>query len=201
MNDVQLTEIFGSAGRFKVLRALFAEPGRGFGQRELASVADIDAGSVSRWLRRWTSAGLVTRRERDGLPRYQASADPSLAPLVLLMQQDSLLVRTLREVLQPLKGVQVAFVFGSMARGEAGADSDIDVMALGSLSELKLNVALKPAGRILGRQVHGTVSTMASFQEQLRGGESFARDIVRGPRIPLIGEFDVEVLSGTGGPA
>ncbi|MBO9687159.1 MAG: nucleotidyltransferase domain-containing protein [Mitsuaria chitosanitabida] len=199
MNESQLTEVFGSIGRFRVLRTLFAEPARGFGQRELASEAGIDAGSIARWLRRWVAAGLVTRREQDGLPRYQASKDPSLAPLVALMQQDSRLVRTLREALLPLKGVQAACVFGSVARGEAGADSDIDVLVLGSLSELKINVALKPAARALGRDVHATASTIASFQEQLRGGESFAQDIVRGPRIPLIGDVDAEVISGVGG--
>ena len=198
MNDTSLTELFGSAGRFKVLRVLFAEPGRGFGQRELAAEAGIDAGSVARWLKRWSGVGLVTRWERDGLPRYQASADPSLAPIVQLMQQDSLLVRTLREALEPLKGVEVAFVFGSVARGEAGAYSDVDVLALGSLSELKLNVALKPASRALGRPVRGTVSTIDSFQEQLRGKESFAQDIARGPRIALIGDFDAQVVSGAG---
>ncbi len=201
MNETQLTEIFGSAGRFRVLRTLFAEPGRGFGQRELAAEAGIDAGSVARWLKRWASVGLVSRRERDGLPRYQASADPTLAPLVLLMQQDSLLVRALREAMAPLKGIEVALVFGSVARGEADADSDIDLMVIGTLSELKLNVALKPVSRVLGRTVHATVSTMHSFQEQLRGGESFARDIAQGPRIPVIGAFDVEVLSGAGDPA
>ncbi|WP_343631054.1 nucleotidyltransferase domain-containing protein [Roseateles sp.] len=201
MNESQLTEVFGSIGRFRVLRALFAEPARGFGQRELAAEAGTDVGSVARWLRRWVAAGLVSRRQQDGLPRYQASPDPSLAPLVALMQQDSRLVETLKEALQPLKGVQVAFVFGSVARGEAGADSDIDVLVLGSLSELKVNVALKPAARALGREVHATASTISAFQEQLRGGESFAQDIARGPRIPLMGDFDAEVISGAGGPA
>lgn len=198
MNETHLTELFGSAGRFKVLRVLFAEPGRGFGQRELAAEAGTDAGSVARWLKRWAGVGLVTRWERDGLPRYQASSDPSLAPLVQLMRQDSVLVRTLREAIESLKGIEVAFVFGSVARGEAGADSDIDVMALGSLSELKLNVALKPASRALGRPIHGTVSTIDAFQEQLRGRESFAQAIARGPRIALIGDFDAQVLSGAG---
>ncbi|MDH0864443.1 nucleotidyltransferase domain-containing protein [Mitsuaria sp. GD03876] len=201
MNELQLTEIFGSVGRFRVLRALFSEPERGFGQRELAAEAGTDAGSVARWLRRWASTGLVVRRETAGVPRYSASADPTLMPLVQLMQQDSALARALREALEPLKGIQAAVVFGSVARGEAGAGSDIDVLVLGTLSELKLNVVLKPVGRALRREVRATVSTIASFQEQLRGGESFAQDIVRGPRIPLIGEFDAEVLSGAGRPA
>ena len=199
MNESKLTEIFGTADRFRTLRTLFSEPGRGYGLRELASEAKVDSSNVSRMLKRWVAAGLVTRRVGDGLPRYQASHDPALAPLVQLMQQDSILVQTLREVLQSLKGIKVALVFGSFARGEAGAHSDIDVLVLGDVSELKANVALKPAGRALGREVRATACTIASFHEQLRGKESFAQDIVRGPRIPLIGDFDAEVFSGAGG--
>jgi len=198
MNESQLTEVFGSADRFRALRALFAEPSRGFGLRELAAEAGVDSGNVSRMLKRWVAAGLVVRRVADGLPRYHVSPDPTLAPLVQLMQQDSALVRTLREALQPIKGIQVALLFGSVARGQAGAGSDIDVLVLGHVSELKVNVALKPAGRSLGREIHATACTIDSFHEQLLGRESFAQDIVRGPRTPLIGDFDAEIFSGAG---
>ncbi|MDC6170986.1 nucleotidyltransferase domain-containing protein [Paucibacter sp. XJ19-41] len=199
MNELTLSEVFGSVGRFRALRALFAEPGRGFGQRELAAQAGIDPGSVARLLKRWVQAGLVTRRQQDGLPRYYASTDPSLAPLSLLMQQDSRLVHTLREALASIDGVAVALVFGSVARGDAGAGSDVDLLVLGDVSELKLNAALKPAGRALGRAVHATAFTIESFKNQLRGGESFAQEIVRGPRIALIGTLDAAILSTTGG--
>lgn len=194
MNEATLVEVFGSLGRLRALRALFAEPGRGFGQRELAAEAGLDPGGVARLLKRWTAAGLVTRRQQDGLPRYYASTDPALAPLVTLMQQDSTLVRTLREALSALPGVQVALVFGSVARGAAGAGSDVDVLVLGPASELKLNAALKPAGRALGRAVHATACTIESFKHQLRGGESFAQGVVQGPRIPLIGDLDAALL-------
>ncbi len=36
-------------------------------------------------IERWTSAGLDTRRQQDGLPRYNASTDPAVVPLVTLM--------------------------------------------------------------------------------------------------------------------
>src|SRR3990167_3966466 len=173
MNEVQMVEVFGSVVRFRALRALFAEPGRGFGQRELAAEAGIDPGGVAKLLKRWVAAGLVTRRQQDGLPRYSASADPAWAPLVALMQQDSVLVNTLRDALTSVPGVAVALVFGSVARGEASADSDVDVFVLGSVSELKVNAALKSAGRTLGRAVHATASTIEGFMKQIRGGESF----------------------------
>ena len=199
MNEVQMVEIFGSGVRFRALRALFAEPGRGFGQRELAAEAGIDPGGVAKLLKRWVASGLVTRRQQDGLPRYHASADPALAPLVALMQQDSALVSTLKDALAPVPGVAVALVFGSVARGEAGADSDVDVLVLGSASELKVNAALKPAGRTLGRAVHATASTIEAFMEQVRAGEGFAQDIVQGPRIALLGSLENAILSNAGG--
>ncbi|MDP2416162.1 MAG: nucleotidyltransferase domain-containing protein [Hydrogenophaga sp.] len=199
MNEAQMVEIFGSVVRFRALRALFAEPGRGFGQRELAAEAGIDPGGVAKLLKRWVASGLVTRRQQDGLPRYHASADPALAPLVALMQQDSALVSTLKDALAPVPGVAVALVFGSVARGEAGADSDVDVLVLGSASELKVNAALKPAGRMLGRAVHATASTIEAFMEQVRAGEGFAQDIVQGPRIALLGSLENAILSNAGG--
>ena len=198
MNESQMVEMFGSAGRFRALRALFAEPGRGFGQRELAAEAGMDPGGVARLLKRWVATGLVTRRQQDGLPRYSASADPSLTPLVALMQQDSAMVTTLRDALAPLPGVEVALVFGSMARGTANANSDVDVLVLGSVSELKVNAALKPAGRKLGRAVHATASTVEAFMEQVRAGESFAQEIVQSPRITLLGHLEDALLSNTG---
>lgn len=199
MNEMQMVEVFGSAVRFRALRALFAEPGRGFGQRELAAEAGIDPGGVAKLLKRWVAAGLVTRRQQDGLPRYSASIDPTLKPLVALMLQDSVLVNTLRDALASVPGVAVALVFGSVARGEAGANSDVDVLVLGNASELKVNAALKPAGRSLGRAVHATASTINAFMEQVRGGESFAQDIVQGPRIALLGSLEDAVISNLGG--
>lgn len=198
MNESTLVEVFGSLGRLRALRALFAEPARGFGQRELAAEAGLDPGGVARLLKRWTSAGLVTRRQQDGLPRYYASTDPDLAPLVTLMQQDSALVRTLREALSGRAGVDVALIFGSVAGSAAGAASDLDLLVLGKASELKLNAALKPVGRQLGRAVHATVSTIDSFKNQLRGGESFALGVVQGPRIPLIGDLDAALVQAPG---
>jgi Nucleotidyltransferase domain len=198
MNESTLVEVFGSIGRMRALRALFAEPERGFGQRELAGEAGLDPGGVARLLKRWTASGLVTRRQQDGLPRYYASSDPALAPLVTLMQQDSTLVRTLRDALSGLTGVDVAVIFGSVARGAAGAASDLDLLVLGRASELKLNAALKPAGRKLGRAVRATACTVESFKNQLSGGESFALGVVQGPRVSLIGDLDAALFQAIG---
>ena len=198
MNESTLLEVFGSVGRLRALRVLFAEPERGFGQRELAGEAGLDPGGVARLLKRWTASGLVTRRQQDGLPRYYASTDPALAPLVTLMQQDSALVRTLREALSGLTGVDVAVIFGSVARGAAGPASDLDLLVLGRASELKLNAALQPVSRKLGRAVRATAFTVESFKNKLRGGENFALGVMQAPRVSLIGDLDAALLQAIG---
>ena len=194
MNESTLVEVFGSVGRLRALRVLFAEPERGFGHRELAGEAGLDLGGVARLLKRWTASSLVTRRQQDGLPRYYASTDPALAPLVTLMQQDSALVRTLREALSGLACVDVAVIFGSVARGAAGATSDLDLLVLGRVSELKLNVAFKPVSRKLGRAVRATACTVESFKNKLRGGDSFTLGVMQAPRVSLIGDLDAALL-------
>lgn len=198
MNESTLVEVFGSVGRLRALRVLFAEPERGFGQRKLAGEAGLDPGGVARLLKRWTASGLVTRRQQDGLPRYYASTDPALAPLATLMQQDSALVRTLREALSGLACVDVAVIFGSVARGAAGATSDLDLLVLGRVSELKLNAAFKPVSRKLGRAVRATACTVESFKNKLRGGESFTLGVMQAPRVSLIGDLDAALLQAIG---
>ena len=194
MNESILAEVFGGVERFRALRALYSEPDRGFGQRELAAVACVDPGSVARLLKRWAAAGIVTRRQKDGLPRYYASSDPSLASLATLMQQESQLVRTLQNFFDTREGVEVALIFGSVAKGAEGAASDLDLLVLGSVSELQLNAALKPLGRALGRPMHATVSTVEEFKTQLRAGEGFAQGLVQGARIAIVGDLDAAVL-------
>ena len=190
-----LAELFGGTERFRPCARSLLSQALVSCQRELARLAGIDAGNVSRLLKRWMDVGLVQRVQRDGLPRYYATQDLALAPLVTLMQQDSELVRSLQVALSGVSGIQAAVLFGSMARGEAGANSDVDVLVLGSVSELKLNTLLKPVGRKLGRPVHVSVSTLEDFQNQIRAGESFAREVVQGPRVALIGNFDAAVFS------
>lgn len=197
MNQANLAELFGSVDRFRALRTLFAEPERGFGQRELAKEAGLDPGNLSRLLKRWTGAGIVRRVQNEGLPRYYAAKDPSLAPLVALMRQDSLPARTLRDFLARVDGIDSAVIFGSIARGQENVDSDIDLLVLGRVSELKLNTLLKPVGRQLGRAIHASVSTVEDFTAQMRAGEGFAMEVWRSPKINLIGRLDDEDFSGT----
>ncbi|HVW51498.1 MAG TPA: nucleotidyltransferase domain-containing protein [Trinickia sp.] len=189
MNETMFAELFGGVGRFKALRYLFEHPNEEFSARELAVNAKLDPGNTHRWLQRWEAAGLVRRGTTKAA--YRVAQDPALAPLITLFHQSSALVADLRHMLLETTGVQAAFIFGSFARHEEKAESDIDVLVLGNVSELRTNALLRPLARKYNRPFNATVFTSEQFRALLTQGDPFATEVMRQPRIALIGEMDV----------
>jgi predicted nucleotidyltransferase len=190
MNDRLSTELFGGADRYKALRCIFQNPGRHFGARELAAEADIDPGNASRWLRRWAEAGLLEKTTVLNMPRYTAAADPALKHLGLFFQQDSDMVRQLRErIAEATTTIDAAAVFGSTAKGTAGADSDIDVLLLTDMSRLAAQTFFKPVARKLERPVNVLVYKTRDWKEAVAAGNPLALDILGGSLIELKGDI------------
>lgn len=102
----------------------------------LAAAAHTDRGNTHRWLKRWRDVGLVVQG-RESSTRFRASPDPALVPLVTLFRQSSELVADLRASLAKLEDIEAAAIFGSYARHEEKASSDVDVLVVGDVSELK----------------------------------------------------------------
>jgi predicted nucleotidyltransferase len=195
MNHTLMTELLGGAMRYQALRCLYERPDHAFGTRELAAEAGIDPGNASRWLRRWASVGLVDRTLERGTPVFSASRDPALAGLRSLLQQDNEAVQTLRAHLATLKGkVMAAAVFGSAARGDLHATSDLDVLLVATgLSRLAAQAHFKQAGRALGRPVNVLVYSPEEWQGAADNGDTVAQDILSHPLIPL--KADIRALA------
>jgi predicted nucleotidyltransferase len=86
-----------------------------------------------------------------------------------LMRKTAGLAEVLRAALAPLADqLQVAFIYGSMAAGSAGASSDVDVMAIGDAGFAALVKELHPTQATLRREVNPTVMTAAEFAKRRR---------------------------------
>jgi predicted nucleotidyltransferase len=188
MKNAMLSELFGGTQRFLLLRALYQDPARSHTPIELARIAGADRGNVSRWLRKWTEVGLATRIEQGRHVAYRAGDDPLLAGLVEIARRSDELLDDIAAAL-PAE-VEVAVLFGSRARGEESARSDVDVLVLGErLSSLKINAGLKPVGRKHHREIHATVTSRKEFERKLADGEGFARNVMSQSVVPIKGEF------------
>lgn len=150
--------------RAEVLRLLFADAARELHLRDLTRQSGLGLGTVQGELEKLSTADLVTSR-RDGNRRYyRANASHPLFPdLQQLVLKTSGLRDVLAEVLKRVKGIEVAFVFGSLAAGSGKAASDVDLLVIGDAGLRALAPRLRRASERIGREINPVTMTAAEY--------------------------------------
>ena len=188
----------------RVLAVLFGQPQRSFYANELSGLAQSGSGAVQRELARLEASGLVTVYRIGNQKHYQANrAAPIFEELRGIVLKTFGAVDVLRAALTSLWPlVEVAFIYGSLARGTEHAGSDIDLMVIGLLpSNAELLEALLPAQAQLGRAVNPTLYTADEFAQRVRDGKSFILRVLEQPKMMVKGtEHDIVQLGSTGEP-
>jgi len=184
-----LAETLFSDYRRRVLALLLLRPDEHFHVREISRLTAVPAGSLHRELKLLTDAGLLSRQAMGNQVRYRAEPDcPIFHELAGIFRKTSGLADIIRSALQPLsQGITAAFIFGSVARGEERATSDVDVCVIGTASFTEVVVALTDMNRKLGREINPVVIPPEQFAAKLAAGEQFATRIMNEPKLFLIG--------------
>lgn len=178
----------------RVLGLLFGQPERSFYATELIGLAGIGSGAVQRELARLVQSGLVTVRSVGNQRHYQANPDaPLFAELCGIILKTVGLAEPLRAALEPLSAqIQAAFVYGSVAKRQDTAASDIDLMVISdSLSYGDTFAALEAAGARLGRPVNPTILSRRDLAKRVAEDSTFVTRVLSQPKIWLIGGTDV----------
>jgi predicted nucleotidyltransferase len=159
--------------------------------RQLAVALAADSTNVSRELARLAREGLL-RAETEGRQLYYSiNRDyPSLKPVFALLQGSIGIEPELRHALQAVPGIRQAWLFGSFAKNEADASSDIDLLLIGEPDQAQLAVQLRRAEKTLRREINSTVFTPQELKRRLRKADPFVTDIWNGNRVELIAHGD-----------
>lgn len=184
-----------SSTQLRVLGLLFGQPERSFYASEIIERVGAGSGAVQRQLRRLSESGLVRVFRLGRQTHYQADeSSPIFDELCSMMRKTVGLVEPLREALEPLRQeLDLALVFGSVAKGRDTASSDIDLLLVSDTLTLEaLYAGLAPAEEALGRTIEPTLYTAAEF-ERRRESNSFLRRVLAGDVIVMMGTLpDVE---------
>lgn len=171
-----LALLYGHADQPFYLRQLIRAVGRGNGvvQRELQTLSDL---------------GLVVRRKQGNQVLYQADSRSPIFPEI-----KSLITKTvgmhdaLRSSLAALgSAVRIAFVYGSLARQQERAESDVDVMVIGAAKFSEVVSALSPAQKAIGREINPTVYSAPDFRSRLKTGNHFLQSVMKEKKVFIIG--------------
>lgn len=173
-----------------MLALLFSRADESFYLRQIERIIGSSHGAIYRELGNLVDAGLVVRTSHGKQVHYQANASsPVFAELRGLVVKTAGVADVLRSALAPLaQSISVAFVYGSFARGEERASSDVDVMVVGDVSFGDVVSALSPAQDQLGREVNPSVFTPDEFNKRIENKEHFITSVMRAPKIMLVGE-------------
>lgn len=177
----------------RVLGVLFAQPERGFNASEIIRRAAVGRGSVQRELARLASSGLVTVTAVGNQKLYQANArSPLFRELRSIVLKTSGVAEAIRAALAPLADdIELALIFGSVAKRQDRAESDIDLLIVADDIPLETIFArLAPVERRLARKIAPKVLTPAEYRRRRTSRNPFLEKVLAGEHLTLMGTTD-----------
>ena len=191
MRTSPITALFPGV-RGQVLGALFLDPDRSWYLSDLARHLGLPSSSLQRDIERLTRAGILRRRKDGNRVYFEPDPDcPFLPELAALFAKTSGVVPRLRAALEPMaKDLVAAFIYGSTARAEDRASSDVDLLLVGKVTLRRLSPALRRLQLALGREIHPTVYAPAEFATKLRERDPFLQSVLAKEKVFVVGTED-----------
>ena len=180
--------LFGHT-RSALLATLYGHADQSFYLRQLVRVVGAGHGALQRELKHLTDMGLIVRRVQGNQVLYQAnSQSPIFSEIRSLITKTVGTHDAIRSALMSLGSqIQIAFVYGSVARQKERANSDVDLMVLGNAAFSDVVSALSPTQRALGREINPTVFPVSEFRSKLAAGNHFLRSVMKEKRLFVVG--------------
>lgn len=194
--------LFGNY-RQKVLSLLLLHPEQRYHVREIARLTRTSAGTLHKELTRLALAGVLVREDVGNQVRYGANLHCPIFPeLAGILRKTAGLGDVLKEALAGLSGrITLALVFGSVARGEEGPRSDVDILLVGEIGFAEAVQALHEAQARIGREINPVVLSPAEFRQKARVGDAFLAEVLGNEKLFLMGdEHDLGKLAGDPAP-
>ncbi len=184
----------------RVLSLLYGKPDKSFYTNEIVRRADMGRGTVRRELDRLSSAGLLVARREGNQLHFQANADnPIYSELLNIVRKTFGVADIIRAALQPLDvQIELAFVYGSMAKTTDTMVSDVDLMLVGDMLAYSDVVGLLVSvEESLQRPINPTIYTPSEFRAKIKEENSFLIRVMEQPTLMIKGVIDDFRKSGT----
>lgn len=155
--------------------------------RQLANALGVDSTNLSRELARLEREGLL-QSETEGRQRYYRINPqyPYLKAVFTLLKGSVAIVPTLKFALRQVPGIDGAYLYGSFAKNEADAASDIDLLLIGQPDTNDLVKEISRLEKNLNREISYTVLKPQELKRKLAAHDPFLTDVWEGRRIELI---------------
>ena len=176
-----------------VLALLYGQPDRSFHTNVIIRLTHSGTGAVQRELEKLATVGLITAQSIGNQKHYTANcASPLFTELRSIVLKTFGLADVLRQALEPIASqIYIAFIYGSIAKQEDTATSDVDLMLVGDhLTYADIFKLLEEAQKKLGRPINPTFYSPMEWTRKYQANNHFLVQLVKQPKIFLIGSED-----------
>ncbi len=185
-----LTKLFSST-RAELLGLFFNNPDDRFYLREIARHIGKDAAGIKRELDNLVKIGLLAKEKRGVQKYYFANKNsPVFSEMKGLIFKTTGAQGAMKTSLSRLKGVQVAFIYGSYAKGSEKEDSNINLMVIGQANITELNDMVMNLEDKLKRDIDYLVFDEHEYRKRKESKDPFIRELLKGKKIFLVGKED-----------
>jgi predicted nucleotidyltransferase len=185
-----LEALISSKTRVKLLTLFLLNPENEFYIREIVRSTGENINSVRRELGNLESFGLLIGEKKGNQQYYTVNTGhflyPELQKIVLKSEGVSGILK------RALAGEEIAcmFMYGSFAKGTAGAKSDIDLFIVGSIDEDRLIPVIHSCEQETGREINYTFMTSDEFKKKRKQGDPFVKNVMNEEKIMMCGTCD-----------
>lgn len=168
-----LDEVLGNKTKVKLLRGFFTYPEKEFTESELQRIAGIPQASVHRNVKSLLENGLLDRKRIGKANLYSLNKEHILYPLLSsdFAEERNILVelkKVITGAVKNLSEVELAVLFGSIAKGIERADSDVDVFIVCKGDKSQLEEKLKDLISVIRNKFGNPFSLMIKRCEELK---------------------------------
>lgn len=176
----------------EILAAMLLGPGKSVYLSDLAKRLHRAPSTLQRPLDALVRAGILTRAADGNRVYFAAAADcPILKELRDILRKTVGVVGVARDTLSEFAPrIEVALVYGSMARGEEVGQSDVDLLIIGDMTLAKVAPALRRIEKSLQRPVNAVCLTAREFREKVESGSHYLNSVLAGEKLFVLGGQD-----------
>ena len=183
-----LSNILSSRGRAEIFRLLFGLNDQELHLREIERRSGLIIGTIQKEVKNLKQMDLIKERRSGNRLCYRANDEhPLFNDIRNIVLKTSGLVEVLRDALDR-EEVKVAFVFGSIARSDEGARSDVDLMVIGDVSLRKVVGWLSGLTEKIGREINPHAFSLNEFQKRKESGNHFLTTVLNSPKLFIRGD-------------
>lgn len=189
----QLGDALFTTTQKQVLGLLYAHPDKTFYTKEILRRTGMGVATIKRELDRMLAAGILRMNKIGNQHHYQANPGcPLYEELLSIVKKTFGIVDVLQHALLPLDlEIDFTFVYGSVAKGEETAESDIDLFIVSeSLGYADVMNVLTKSEDELGRPVNPSIYTVAQVKDKLQQENAFLTRVMEQPKLWVKGSDD-----------